>query len=129
MFFFYLLVSALCFLFASVSNIIFIYLCLILCLLLSNSVISKLFSPPRDYAIKINLMGVLLFHSMVFYGNFMVISAYFKVCNNDDRSMTSSIVSLLYLLLYSLWSQLSKHYFLKPLIRSFCFLSICHAIR
>ena len=44
-------------------------------------------------------------------------------------------VSLQYLLLFSLWSQLIKYYhdhsltFLKLLFRSFCFLSICHAIR
>ena len=127
------------------------------CFLLSKSVISKLFTSPRDSAIKINLIGVLLLHSMVF--NFTVISAYFKVCNNDNRSVTLSIVLLPLLLSLNMfilfailldklrfialfviiffavatlqalsWS-FNRKTLLKSLFRSFCFLSICHAIR
>ena len=58
-----------------------------------------------------------------------------RYLNKWTFSQPCNCVSLLYLLLYSLWSLLSKHYdgnsienFIKSLFRSFCFLSICHAI-
>ena len=62
-------------------------------------------STPQGYTIKINFIEVVLLHFMVF--NLTVISAYFKVCNNDNSSVTSSIVLLLLLLSLSLnmfWS-------------------------
>ena len=130
---------------------------MISCLLLNKSVFSKLFSPPEDYATKINLIGVLLLHTMVF--NFTVIKTCFTVCNDDSRSVTSGIVLLLLLLFLNMFIlvdtfldklrfialsviiffvvvtqqalslSFNRKAFLKSLFRSFCLLSICHAIR
>ena len=120
-----------------------------------NQSFQNYLAPSRDQVITINLIGVLLLHSVVFH--FTVISAYFKVCNNDNRSVTLSNVLLLLLLFLNMlilfdifldklrvialfviillvdatqqalsWS--FRKIFLKSLSRSFCFLSICHDI-
>ena len=102
----------------------------------SKSVISKLFSPPRDQSIKINLIRVLLLHTMVFsfrvpISKFAIMTTYqwhrvmlcccycyFWICLFCMIFFWINFVSLLYLLLYSLWSQVSKHYHGHP-IRKF----------
>ena len=96
---------------------IFTKLCLISHLLLSKSAISQLFCPSMDYAIKINLIGVLLLHTIV--SSFTVISAYFKICNNDNRSVTSSIVLLLLLLSLNMF-----FFFLIFLLDKLCFIAL-----